>query len=177
MRANPPVLRAPLPRGDSSIFGSTDVGGNSSFLGDKQFKACFGRLIKSGGAGADGRGSVEGKNRTIKTFITERVLKLVYTAYDMKPFAESLGYSGEPFVWDEEERFNIKCQLDALFFILYGLNKTDLQSVMGKFVITKKKDTEKYGKYRTKEMILNYYKAYMAKDFGVDFLNENGLET
>ena len=37
-------------------------------------------------------------------FIAPRVLELVYTAWDMKPFAEDMGYHGEPFRWDEERR-------------------------------------------------------------------------
>lgn len=29
-----------------------------------------------------------------------RVLKLVYTSFDMKPFAEDCDYTGQPFKWD-----------------------------------------------------------------------------
>jgi hypothetical protein len=38
-------------------------------------------------------------------FISTRVLELVYTAWDMQPFAKDMGYEGEPFIWDEEVRF------------------------------------------------------------------------
>ena len=37
-------------------------------------------------------------------FLTPRVLELVYTAYDMTPFARDLGDVGAPFVWDEDRR-------------------------------------------------------------------------
>ena len=51
--------------------------------------------------------------------IVPHVLKLVYTSEEMRPFAESLGYKGEPFRWDPRERFELRCRLDALFFGLY----------------------------------------------------------
>ena len=34
------------------------------------------------------------------SFLTPRVLELVYTAYDMTPLARDLGDSGPPFCWD-----------------------------------------------------------------------------
>jgi hypothetical protein len=34
----------------------------------------------------------------------KRMLELVYTAWDLKPFAEDMGYHGEPFKWDEDRR-------------------------------------------------------------------------
>ncbi|MGI6401835.1 MAG: hypothetical protein ACOX0A_06985 [Thermoguttaceae bacterium] len=37
----------------------------------------------------------------------------------MQGFAESVGYEGEPFRWDDERRFILRCELDALFFGLY----------------------------------------------------------
>ncbi len=55
----------------------------------------------------------------IKAEILPMVLELVYTAEDLRPFAEALGYSGNPFVWDAERRFNLRCQLDAIYFGLY----------------------------------------------------------
>ena len=33
-------------------------------------------------------------------FISTRVLELVYTAWDMQPFAKDMGYEGEPFTWN-----------------------------------------------------------------------------
>src|SRR5690606_17427137 len=38
-------------------------------------------------------------------FIVPRVLELSYTAWDLQPFAQDVGYDGAPFVWDEERRF------------------------------------------------------------------------
>jgi len=52
-------------------------------------------------------------------WITLRAIELVYTAWDLKPFARDCGYDGPPFIWDEERRFLIRCELDAAFFHLY----------------------------------------------------------
>lgn len=47
------------------------------------------------------------------------VVELTYTAWDLEPFALDCGYDGPPFRWNEERRFQIRCELDALFFHLY----------------------------------------------------------
>lgn len=47
------------------------------------------------------------------------MLELTYTAWDLNPFAENLGYDGPPFLYDPERRFWLRCELDALFFHLY----------------------------------------------------------
>jgi hypothetical protein len=46
-------------------------------------------------------------------FIAPRVLELVYTAYDLRPFAEDMGYHGEPFRWDDIRRAQLRAELDA----------------------------------------------------------------
>jgi hypothetical protein len=51
--------------------------------------------------------------------INARIIELTYTAWDLQPFARDCGYDGPPFRWDEERRFEIRCELDAAFFHLY----------------------------------------------------------
>src|SRR3546814_16674481 len=41
---------------------------------------------------------------TVGDFAREQVLRLSYTAHDLAGFARDLGYDGEPFVWDPEDR-------------------------------------------------------------------------
>jgi hypothetical protein len=64
------------------------------------------------------------------SFIRPRVLELVYTAYDLKPFAEDLGYHGEPFQWDEDRRALLRAELDAYYARLYGLNRKQLRYIL-----------------------------------------------
>ena len=58
--------------------------------------------------------------------IVPRVLELTYTAWDLQPFAQDLGYDGPPFVWDEERRCRLKCELDAIYAHMYQLDQEDL---------------------------------------------------
>src|SRR5262249_16106526 len=94
-------------------------------------------------------------------FLTPRVLELVYTAYDAAPLARDLGDGDAPFVWDEERRAQIRAELDAFFFRLYGIERDDVDYIMETFQTEsgglKNNDIAKYGTYRTKDLILEVY--------------------
>ena len=99
-------------------------------------------------------------------FIAPRVLELVYTAYDLYPFAEDLGYHGEPFTWDEDRRALLRAELDAYYAKLYGLTRDELryildpQDVYGPdfpgetFRVLKNKEIKKYEEYRMRRLVL-----------------------
>lgn len=93
-------------------------------------------------------------------FIHPRALELTYTAWDLTGFAEDLGYHGPPFRWDDERRALMRAELDALMFHLYGIDRDDVDYIMGTFPIVERKDRERYdGAYRTKDLILDRYDA------------------
>ncbi len=92
-------------------------------------------------------------------WIQQRVLELSFTAWDMKSFAHDLGDTGAPFRWDEERRFGMRAELDAAFFHLYGIEQDDVDYIMETFPIVKRKDEQRYGSFRTKELILEVYYA------------------
>jgi hypothetical protein len=92
--------------------------------------------------------------------IKERVIKLSFTSTNLQGFAKDLGYEGDPFKWDLYERFKMQCELDAIYAILYGIEKQELDYVMENFPIVKKRDVHKYGSYRTKETILHMYDEF-----------------
>ncbi len=98
----------------------------------------------------------------IFNFIVPRVLELTYIAWDLQPFAQDIGYQGAPFVWDEERRFLMRCELDALYFHLYGINRDDVDYIMNTFPIVKRKDEAKHGEYLTKRIILEIYDEMAA---------------
>ncbi len=92
-------------------------------------------------------------------FIKRSVLELSYTAHDLDLFSNDCGYVGHPFIWNEDRRFEIRCELDAAFFHLYGIdNEDDVDYIMETFPIVKRKDEKKHGTYRTKERILEIYR-------------------
>lgn len=99
-------------------------------------------------------------------FITPRVLELTYTAHDLKPWAQDLGYSGEPFPFDETRRATVRAELDAYYARLYGLSRDELRyildpaDIMGEdypsetFRVLKNKEQKEYGEYRTQRLVL-----------------------
>ena len=125
---------------------------------------------------------------TFRDWLFPRVIELTYTAWDLEAFAADCGWSGPPFRWDDERRFQLRCELDAAFFHLYlgsdhettapdGTIQPGWQQqpealtrafptpryavsyIMDTFPIVKRKDEAKYGHYRTKETILGIYDA------------------
>ncbi len=94
---------------------------------------------------------------SVDQWINLRVVELVYTAVDMRECASDFGPPTEPFAWDPARRFELRCELDAAFFHLYGLAEEDVDYVMETFPIVKRRDEAKYGHYRTKAMILDVY--------------------
>jgi hypothetical protein len=71
-------------------------------------------------------------------FIAPRVLELVYTAYDLKSFAEDMGYQGEPFRWDEDRRALLRAELDAYYARLYGMNRKQLRYILDPADLTRR---------------------------------------
>jgi hypothetical protein len=94
-----------------------------------------------------------------------RAMELIYTAWDMAPFAEDLrdtdtsGRVNPPFMWDEERRSWLRTELDAAIFHLYGIERDDIDYIMDTFPIVRRKDEAAYGEYRTKNRILQVYDA------------------
>ncbi|MBF0160369.1 MAG: restriction endonuclease, partial [Magnetococcales bacterium] len=99
-------------------------------------------------------------------FIVPRVLELVYTAHDLKAFAEDLGYHGPPFGWHPERRALLRAELDACYARLYGLNRDELRYILDPadvlgpdypsetFRVLKNKEMKEYGEYRTARLVL-----------------------
>ena len=106
-------------------------------------------------------------DKTAREIVRQHVLELTYTAHDMEPFARDLGYEGPPFVWNDEDRRHLRARLDALYFHLYGLSRKDAAYVLDTFPIVRREDEKRFGKYRTKEMVLAYMNALSAGDVGV----------
>lgn len=94
---------------------------------------------------------------TYTEFIIPRALELTYTSWELKPFAEDLGYEGAPFLWDAERRFLLRCELDAAFFHMYGLERDEVDYIMDTFPGVEREDVAAHGEYRTKRVILEIY--------------------
>lgn len=98
--------------------------------------------------------------------VLPRVLELTYTAEDMRPWAEDLGYTGPPFGWDEARRAHLRAELDAAYAHLYGLTRDELRYILDPadiygpdfpsetFRVLKEKEIRQYGDYRTARLVL-----------------------
>lgn len=94
---------------------------------------------------------------TFLDWLLPRVLELTFTADDLRAFAADCGYFGEPFVWNDERRFLLRAELDAAFFHLYKIDRSDVDYILETFPIVKRKDIQEDGEYRTKRVILEIY--------------------
>lgn len=68
-----------------------------------------------------------------------------------------------PYSWNENRRFQLRCDLDALFGHLYNLTRDEFEYILETFPIVKRNDETEYGEYRTKRVILEKFDA-MADD-------------
>jgi hypothetical protein len=91
--------------------------------------------------------------------IKARVLKLTYTSTDLNDFGEAFELT-IPHQWNDKERFQLQCELDAIYAHLYGLEKEEMDYILETFPIVKRKDIAKYGSFRTKETILQLYDEF-----------------
>jgi hypothetical protein len=73
------------------------------------------------------------KREKLETWISQRVFKLTCTSNDMKPLAEAAGFKPPVHRWNPAERRELEAQLDAAFFILYGIERTDVEYILSTF--------------------------------------------
>ena len=104
-------------------------------------------------------------NRAL-ALLVPRVLELTYTAHDMRPWAEDLGYAGPPFGWNQARRAHLRAELDAAYAYLYGLTRDELRYILDPsdihgagfpsetFRVLKEKEIRQYGEYRTARLVL-----------------------
>ena len=59
--------------------------------------------------------------QTVAEWLLPRVLELVYTAWDLAPFARDLGHASPPFTLNEDRRAHLRADLDAFYARAYGL--------------------------------------------------------
>lgn len=118
--------------------------------------------------------------KTAADIVREAVLELTYTAHDMAPFARDLGHvdaAGDvlpPFAWDEDRRVALRAKLDALYFILYGVfdpalpghdpaqARDDVRYIYSTFPIVERQETERWGRYRSRDLCLSWINALLA---------------
>ena len=77
-------------------------------------------------------------------------------------FAQDCGYLGPPFRWDPQRRATLRAELDAAFFHLYGLDRSDADYILDTFPVLRDKEIRQHGDFRTKRLVLERYDALAA---------------
>ena len=102
-------------------------------------------------------------------FIVPRVIELVYTSDELAAFARDLGYSGNPYTWNEDRRNVLRAELDAYYALLYSLADDEVRylldpkAVFGEdfpsetFRVLKEREMKEYGEYRTQRLVLEAF--------------------
>ncbi|MYJ74311.1 MAG: hypothetical protein F4089_04070 [Gammaproteobacteria bacterium] len=98
----------------------------------------------------------------VQDWLLARVLELTYTAWDLAAFAQDCGDHEPPFVWDAERRLVLRCEIDAAFFLLYGISRDDAAHILDTFPVLKDSEERAHGEYRTKRLVLETYDALAA---------------
>ena len=98
----------------------------------------------------------------IRDWLLPRVLELTYTAWNLKAFAEDCDDDGPPFIWAPERRFQLRCEIDAAFFHLYGISRDDTAYILDTFPVLARSEEREHGEYRTKRVVLETYDALAA---------------
>jgi Eco57I restriction-modification methylase len=99
---------------------------------------------------------------TLGAWVAQHVLELSYTAWDMAPLARRLGYRGPPFRWDQERRAQLRAELDAAYFHLYGVAREDAEYVLDTFRLVRIREQKQHGEYRTKRFVIDVYDRMSA---------------
>jgi len=88
------------------------------------------------------------------------VLELTYTTWDLRAFALDLGHGDEPFGWDFGRRSQLRAELDAAFFHIYGLTRDDTVYILESFSAVRRNDeAANEGRFVSMLRILDAYDA------------------
>lgn len=97
------------------------------------------------------------KKQTLEKWISERVLKLTCTSNDMRPLAEAAGFKEGVHKWKEDERAGLMAELDAAYFLLYGIERDDVEYILATFSGAGAEDGGMFKSDSPSERILKHY--------------------
>ncbi|HZK80448.1 MAG TPA: DNA methyltransferase [Humisphaera sp.] len=97
------------------------------------------------------------KKQTLEKWISDRVLKLTCTANDMLPLAEAAGFEEGVHKWKDGERAELRAELDAAYFHLYGIDREDAEYVLSTFQGMTDGDEETFTPNSAASRILDAY--------------------
>jgi hypothetical protein len=103
------------------------------------------------------------RRTTLEKWISDRVLKLSCTSDDMRPLAKAAGLSPAVHPWDPDERAQLLAELDAAYFLLYGVKREDAEYILSTFVIAGTSSADLLSPVSIGARVLEQYDALAAK--------------
>ena len=103
------------------------------------------------------------KKQTLEKWISERVLKLTCTSNDMRPLAEVAGFKEGVHKWKEDERADLMAELDAAYFLLYGIERKDVEYILSTFSGSGAENDGLFKSGSPSERILRHYDQLRGK--------------
>ncbi|MFT4978551.1 MAG: hypothetical protein ACI8S6_004461 [Myxococcota bacterium] len=86
----------------------------------------------------------------------DRVVELTCTDDVMRPFAALCGHD-EVFCWDEGRRAQLRAELDAAVMLLFGLERAEVEHIVGAFPILRRQEEARFGEHRSRRLVLERY--------------------
>ena len=121
-------------------------------------------------------------------YIVPRVLELTYTSHALKPWAEALGYAGEPYAFDERRRALLKAELDAYYAKLYGLTEEEFRYILDptdvkgtdfpseSFRTLRDDELKTYGEYLTRRLALDAWRRLQEEPQVLSYVRKEKFE-
>ncbi|MHC4176160.1 MAG: Eco57I restriction-modification methylase domain-containing protein [Planctomycetota bacterium] len=103
------------------------------------------------------------KRYTLERWISDRVLKLTCTADDMRPLAEAAGFDPPVHKWNPAERAEVMAELDAAFFLLYGIRREDVEYILSTFSVAKRGEDATGRLFPVETSILEIYDHFVQR--------------
>ncbi|MCH7987886.1 MAG: hypothetical protein IID46_01910 [Planctomycetes bacterium] len=97
------------------------------------------------------------KRQKLEKWISDRVLKLTCTANDMIPLAEAAGFEPPVHKWNPAERAKLQAELDAAYFLLYGINRDDVEYILSTFSGIRKQEESSQGLFDSSNLLFEAY--------------------
>ncbi len=103
------------------------------------------------------------QRQSLEKWVSDRVLKLTCTSNDMMPLASVAGLEPPIHPWKPAERADLMAQLDAAYFILYGIDRDDVAYILSTFQGTSEAPPDMFGGASVADRILKHYDHLRAK--------------
>jgi len=75
----------------------------------------------------------------------------------MKPLAEAAQFDPPIHKWNPAERIDLQAQLDAAYFLLYGIQREDVKYILSTFTGARREAETIFGPSSTFDRILKHY--------------------